>query len=246
MWSIDDLRIPLAGRWRLRVDILISDFDKEVLEDNVAAAAHAVSVQDVPLVMPAINRPTSHEIAQIVRNCRELSTPRHALPPRRADRERCRVAGVWRTVPWTAIERTSAPSVLLVEDEPLICDIAAEALEEQGFEVCSGGDARARRCAASMSGTPIDVLFTDVNLPGGMDGAALAQAGARAAARTCRSCTRPGGAPRSSTSMPVEGSMFVAKPYNPFEIGRLLDYLRRGAEDPSHARAAGRDAASCV
>ena len=35
LWGIDDLRIPIAGRWRLRVEILISDFDKVVLEDDV-------------------------------------------------------------------------------------------------------------------------------------------------------------------------------------------------------------------
>jgi copper transport protein len=34
LWRIDDLRIPLAGRWRLRVEILISDFEKIVLEDD--------------------------------------------------------------------------------------------------------------------------------------------------------------------------------------------------------------------
>jgi copper transport protein len=34
-WHIDDVRIPLAGRWLLRVDILIDDFDKETLEDDV-------------------------------------------------------------------------------------------------------------------------------------------------------------------------------------------------------------------
>src|SRR5262249_13526520 len=34
-WVIDDLRIPVAGRWRLRVEILISDFEKVVLEDQV-------------------------------------------------------------------------------------------------------------------------------------------------------------------------------------------------------------------
>jgi copper transport protein len=34
-WGIDDLRIPIAGRWKLRVDILISDFEKETLEDDV-------------------------------------------------------------------------------------------------------------------------------------------------------------------------------------------------------------------
>jgi copper transport protein len=34
-WRVDDLRIPIAGRWTLRVDVLISDFDKETLEDDV-------------------------------------------------------------------------------------------------------------------------------------------------------------------------------------------------------------------
>jgi copper transport protein len=34
-WRIDDLRIPVGGRWKLRVDILVDDFDKETLEDDV-------------------------------------------------------------------------------------------------------------------------------------------------------------------------------------------------------------------
>jgi copper transport protein len=34
-WRIDDFRVPVAGRWRLRVDILVDDFDKESLEDDV-------------------------------------------------------------------------------------------------------------------------------------------------------------------------------------------------------------------
>jgi copper transport protein len=34
-WRIEDLRIPIAGRWKLRVDILVDDFDKETLEDDV-------------------------------------------------------------------------------------------------------------------------------------------------------------------------------------------------------------------
>jgi copper transport protein len=34
-WHIGDLRIPLAGRWTLRVDILVNDFEKETLEDDV-------------------------------------------------------------------------------------------------------------------------------------------------------------------------------------------------------------------
>jgi len=34
-WRIVGLQIPLAGVWRMRVEILISDFDKVMLEDNV-------------------------------------------------------------------------------------------------------------------------------------------------------------------------------------------------------------------
>jgi len=33
-WRIDDVRIPVAGRWRLRVEILISDFEKIVIEND--------------------------------------------------------------------------------------------------------------------------------------------------------------------------------------------------------------------
>jgi copper transport protein len=34
-WRVDDLSVPLAGRWRLRVEILIDDFEKVALEDQV-------------------------------------------------------------------------------------------------------------------------------------------------------------------------------------------------------------------
>jgi copper transport protein len=34
-WRIDDLRIPVAGRWNLRVEILVSDFEKRIIEDTV-------------------------------------------------------------------------------------------------------------------------------------------------------------------------------------------------------------------
>jgi copper transport protein len=34
-WHVEGLRIPLAGQWTVRVDLLIDDFDKIVLEDQV-------------------------------------------------------------------------------------------------------------------------------------------------------------------------------------------------------------------
>jgi CheY-like chemotaxis protein len=126
-------------------------------------------------------------------------------------------------------------SVLLVEDEPLISDIAAEALQEQGFEVAAvpnASDALRRL----QGGAQVDILFTDINLPGGMDGAALA--------RRAREL-RPGlpviytSGRRSALDRlhAVEGAMFVAKPYDPFDVGRLLQHLvaanRSGERDRS-------------
>jgi copper transport protein len=35
IWRIDDLRIPVAGRWSLRVELLVGDFDKLMIEDTV-------------------------------------------------------------------------------------------------------------------------------------------------------------------------------------------------------------------
>jgi copper transport protein len=36
VWRIDDLRIPLDGKWSLSVEILVSDFEKVRLDDIVA------------------------------------------------------------------------------------------------------------------------------------------------------------------------------------------------------------------
>jgi copper transport protein len=35
-WRIEDVRVPVAGRWLVRVEILISDFEKVTLEETVA------------------------------------------------------------------------------------------------------------------------------------------------------------------------------------------------------------------
>ena len=108
--------------------------------------------------------------------------------------------------------------VLIVEDEFLVCEWVAEALGEQGFAVHMVSNARdALRHLAS---APFDVLFTDINLPGGMDGAALAR-------RARDMMPELGVVYASARRMPdaqerVPGSIFVPKPYVPTLVGRLL------------------------
>jgi CheY-like chemotaxis protein len=113
--------------------------------------------------------------------------------------------------------------VLLVEDEPLISDVAAEALEEQGFivETVSNASDALRRLQA---GPAVDILFTDINLPGGMDGAALARR-ARELRPDLPVIYTSGRGHATNLPDPVEGAMFVPKPYDLFNLGRLLQYL---------------------
>ena len=65
------------------------------------------------------------------------------------------------------------PFVLLVEDEILIAEMVRETLTEFGFAVHAV--ANAAEALAHLSGNqPTDVMFTDINLPGELDGAMLA------------------------------------------------------------------------
>jgi two-component system cell cycle sensor histidine kinase/response regulator CckA len=54
--------------------------------------------------------------------------------------------------------------VLLVEDEPGVRYVAAQALREQGYHVVDFGDPLAARLTAASE--PFDVLVTDVVMPG--------------------------------------------------------------------------------
>ena len=113
--------------------------------------------------------------------------------------------------------------VLVVEDEPLISDIVTEALAEQGFAVQAVDNAR-DALACLRSGSPVDILFTDINLKGTMDGGALAQC-ARELRPDLPVVYTSGRLSAFDHLQRVKDSMFVPKPYDPFGIGSLLQRL---------------------
>ena len=122
-----------------------------------------------------------------------------------------------------AMKMGARASVLLVEDEPLISNVAAEALEEQGFAVetvSNANDALLR----IRTGSPVDILFTDVNLAGGMDGATLARR-VRELRPDLPVIYTSGRQSAIQGLDPVDGAMFVPKPYDLFNLGRLLQNL---------------------
>jgi CheY-like chemotaxis protein len=65
------------------------------------------------------------------------------------------------------------PCILIVEDEVLTRIAAAEYLRDCGFNVIEAGNAEEARSVVS-SRAFIDLVFTDIQMPGDMDGRALA------------------------------------------------------------------------
>ena len=114
-------------------------------------------------------------------------------------------------------------TVLLVEDEMLILSLVADTLLEHGFAVQEAVTAD-EALRYMDGGGPFDVLLTDIDLPGSMDGVELATRVRQRrpdvpviyASGRYRPCDLGAQVPRS---------VFVAKPYDPAEICTLLGRL---------------------
>ncbi len=66
-----------------------------------------------------------------------------------------------------------SPTILIVEDEMLLRSVIADHLREEGFSVIEAANAR-EAIEVIASNTPVDLVFTDHNMPGAMDGRSLA------------------------------------------------------------------------
>lgn len=120
-------------------------------------------------------------------------------------------------------DRRHTTHVLLVEDEELISMIVADELRDRGFaveEVASGEDALRHL----QSGAPVDVIFTDVNLPGSIDGGELAKR-ARAMRPDLPILYASGRYAEFGLKGMVARSLFVPKPYSPAEVCTLIERL---------------------
>lgn len=66
----------------------------------------------------------------------------------------------------------NVPVVLLVEDDVLVRFTTAETLREEGYLVLEAVDA-SEALALIATGHPLDLVLSDVRMPGGMDGVGL-------------------------------------------------------------------------
>jgi CheY-like chemotaxis protein len=112
-------------------------------------------------------------------------------------------------------ERTRpGAAVLIVEDEPLIRMGAVSLIEDAGFEVYEAGSADA--AIALLERHEISLIFTDVNMPGSMDGLKLAHY-VRGRWPPVKIIVTSGHVNLTEESLPA-GALFLPKPYDPAEI----------------------------
>ena len=122
---------------------------------------------------------------------------------------------------------SSAPlRVLMVEDEFLISEWVAESLADQGFAVRAVSNAA--EALRHLKSTAVDVLFTDINLAGGVDGWTLAHR-ARELCPDLPVVYASGRLNMLEEELQVPGAVFVAKPYAPELVGRVLADAARAA-----------------
>lgn len=118
-----------------------------------------------------------------------------------------------------------SPRVLLVEDEILISMMIEDAMVEHGFEVHTATSAE-EALQYLADGPPIDVLFTDINIDGDMDGAALAR---RAREMQPALAVLYASGTQRSVEDAVPRSTFVPKPYVPADVCALVAEMADGA-----------------
>jgi two-component system, OmpR family, response regulator len=107
------------------------------------------------------------------------------------------------------------PTVLIVEDEILVRESLASHLDDAGFQVLQAEDGEHASSLLRTAQDRIDWLFTDIRLPGGIDGWRLAEEFRRAHPfRPVVYAT----AFREEWPQQVPGSIFLRKPYLPAQV----------------------------
>jgi CheY-like chemotaxis protein len=122
--------------------------------------------------------------------------------------------------------------VLMVEDEFFISEWVAESLAEQGFRVHAVSSAA--EALRHLKSAAFDVLFTDINLAGGLDGLALAHR-ARELNPGLPVVYASGRVNMLDEDVQVPGAVFVPKPYVPELVGRILADAAKAAPQRVHA-----------
>ena len=120
----------------------------------------------------------------------------------------------------------SAPVILIVEDEFLLRLDSAETIESAGFEVIQA--ANADEAITILNARPdIHVVFTDIQMPGSMDGLKLARF-VRDRWPPIKIVATSGHVTVDEDDLP-DGSVFLLKPYHGAEVVATLREMTSAA-----------------
>jgi CheY-like chemotaxis protein len=120
------------------------------------------------------------------------------------------------------MDASHAETVLVVEDESLVRLDAAEGLREAGFDVVEAADA-SEALEAVERREDICAIFTDIDMPGGMDGLELARRVSRS--RPLMRLILTSGAVRVDARDIPEHGAFLSKPYSTDAVASTIRRL---------------------
>lgn len=128
---------------------------------------------------------------------------------------------------------TSSPienaTILVVEDEPLIREDVIDVLEQEGFGVLRAANAEEALRLLARGGPNIRAVFTDIQMPGRLDGIDLARYLSDRLPEVAVLVTS-GQSYAAPASLPA-ASRFIPKPYMPRTVARILWEMVAGAAD---------------
>ncbi|MES2034975.1 MAG: response regulator, partial [Pseudomonadota bacterium] len=190
-----------------RIDLLFTDV---IMPGKMKTPAFVAAAMDLRPGLPVLYTSGYTENAIVHHGRLDEGVALLSKPYAKADLARKIAAGL----------RAGRETVLLVEDEALVRAAAAEMITELGFAVIEAVDATAALLIIE-SGARVDVLFTDIGLPG-MRGDELARM-----ARTIRPGLRLVLASGYSDSEVMQGVEDVVALDKPYDAGALAKALGR-------------------
>ena len=120
---------------------------------------------------------------------------------------------------------TGRAVVLIVEDEPLVRMMVSDLFQDEGFDVLEAANAD-QALAIFDQRSDVSLLFTDVEMPGSLDGYALAR-WAQVHRPTVKTMIVSGRALPREGDVP-DGAAFMGKPYDHADVMRRIQSMMEG------------------
>src|SRR6202012_3665879 len=121
-------------------------------------------------------------------------------------------------------QQSATQTVLVVEDETMVRMPIAEYLRDCGYNVVEAGDSH-EAIAAMHADTSVNLVFTDIRMPGKMDGLGLAAWFRSHYPDVPVLLTSGYHGGRTSPGVTVPGAGFIEKPYSQNQVARRIATL---------------------